>query len=52
MKSTTASASAAGTSEMGKFAALAIFIILLKALFLLPAVSFTFKPRFKKETVG
>ena len=45
-------ASAAGTSNMGKFGALAIFIGLLNDLFLLPALLLTFKPKFKKETVG
>ena len=45
-------ASAAGTSNMGKFGALAIFMGLLNDLFLLPALLLTFKPTFKKETVG
>jgi uncharacterized protein len=45
-------ASAAGTSNMGKFGALAIFMGLLNDLFLLPALLLTFKPKFKKETVG
>ncbi|QWP75318.1 MMPL family transporter [Lysobacter sp. K5869] len=44
-------ASAAGTSNMGKFGALAIFIGLLNDLFLLPALLLAFKPKFKKETV-
>lgn len=44
-------ASAAGTSNMGKFGALAIFMGLLNDLFLLPALLLTFKPKFKKETV-
>jgi len=43
-------ASAAGTSNMGKFGALAIFIGLLNDLFLLPALLLAFKPKFKKET--
>ncbi|MGN6154054.1 MAG: MMPL family transporter, partial [Lysobacteraceae bacterium] len=45
-------ASAAGTSNMGKFGALAIFVGLLNDLFLLPALLLTFKPKFKTETVG
>ncbi|RDZ28530.1 hypothetical protein DX914_05200 [Lysobacter silvisoli] len=45
-------ASAAGTSNMGKFGALAIFMGLLNDLFLLPALLLAFKPKFKKETVG
>lgn len=44
-------ASAAGTSNMGKFGALAIFMGLLNDLFLLPALLLVFKPKFKKETV-
>ena len=44
-------ASAAGTSNMGKFGALAIFMGLLNDLFLLPALILTFKPKFKKEIV-
>lgn len=44
-------ASAAGTSNMGKFGALAIFMGLLNDLFLLPAMILAFKPKFnKKET--
>jgi len=42
-------ASAAGTSNMGKFGALAIFMGLLNDLFLLPALLLKFKPMFKKE---
>ncbi|MDQ3289434.1 MAG: MMPL family transporter [Pseudomonadota bacterium] len=42
-------ASAAGTSNMGKFGALAIFMGLLNDLFLLPALLLTFKSKFKKE---
>jgi predicted RND superfamily exporter protein len=45
-------ASAAGTSNMGKFGALAIFVGLLNDLFLLPALLLAFKPKFNKETVG
>jgi predicted RND superfamily exporter protein len=45
-------ASAAGTSNMGKFGALAIFMGLLNDLFLLPALLLTFKPKFKKEING
>lgn len=45
-------ASAAGTSNMGKFGGLAIFMGLLNDLFLLPALLLTFKPKFKKETAG
>lgn len=45
-------ASAAGTSNMGKFGALAIFMGLLNDLFLLPALLLAFKPKFKKEIVG
>lgn len=45
-------ASAAGTSNMGKFGALAIFVGLLNDLFLLPALLLTFKPKFKTETIG
>lgn len=45
-------ASAAGTSNMGKFGALAIFMGLLNDLFLLPALLLKFKPKFKTETVG
>jgi hypothetical protein len=41
-------ASAAGTSNMGKFGALAIFIGLLNDLFLLPALLLKFKPIFKR----
>ncbi len=41
-------ASAAGTSNMGKFGAMAIFMGLLNDLFLLPALLLTFKPKFKK----
>ena len=41
-------ASAAGTSNMGKFGALAIFMGLLNDLFLLPALLLKFKPVFKK----
>lgn len=41
-------ASAAGTSNMGKFGALAIFMGLLNDLFLLPAMILAFKPKFKK----
>ena len=45
-------ASATGTSNMGKFGALAIFMGLLNDLFLLPAMILAFKPKFKKkETV-
>ncbi|WP_460732686.1 efflux RND transporter permease subunit [Lysobacter tyrosinilyticus] len=44
-------ASAAGTSNMGKFGALAIFMGLLNDLFLLPALLLKFKPKFKKEHV-
>ncbi len=45
-------ASATGTSNMGKFGALAIFMGLLNDLFLLPAMILAFKPTFKKkETV-
>ncbi|MBD8525912.1 efflux RND transporter permease subunit [Pseudomarimonas arenosa] len=40
-------ASAAGTSNMGKFGALAIFMGLLNDLFLLPALLLKFKPEFK-----
>ena len=40
-------ASAAGTSNMGKFGALAIFMGLLNDLFLLPALLLAFKPKFK-----
>jgi predicted RND superfamily exporter protein len=40
-------ASAAGTSNMGKFGALAIFMGLLNDLFLLPALLLKFKPKFK-----
>lgn len=43
-------ASAAGTSNMGKFGALAIFMGLLNDLFLLPALLLTFKPKFKTAT--
>ncbi|MGH8076092.1 MAG: efflux RND transporter permease subunit [Lysobacter sp.] len=42
-------ASAAGTSNMGKFGALAIFMGLLNDLFLLPALLLKFKPMFEKE---
>ena len=45
-------ASAAGTSNMGKFGALAIFMGLLNDLFLLPALLLAFKPKFKKEING
>ncbi len=45
-------ASAAGTSNMGKFGALAILMGLLNDLFLLPALLLKFKPKFKTETVG
>lgn len=45
-------ASGAGMSNLGKFGALAIFMGLLNDLFLLPALLLTFKPKFKKETVG
>lgn len=41
-------ASATGTSNMGKFGALAIFMGLLNDLFLLPAMILAFKPKFKK----
>ena len=41
-------ASAAGTSNMGKFGAMAIFMGLLNDLFLLPALLLTFKPKFKE----
>jgi uncharacterized protein len=41
-------ASAAGTSNMGKFGALAIFMGLLNDLFLLPALVLIFKPKFKE----
>lgn len=45
-------ASAAGTSNMGKFGALAIFMGLLNDLFLLPAMLLAFRPKFKtKENV-
>lgn len=45
-------ASAAGTANMGKFGALAIFMGLLNDLFLLPAMILAFKPKFaKKESV-
>lgn len=43
-------ASAAGTSNMGKFGALAIFMGLLNDLFLLPALLLAFKPKFKPAT--
>jgi predicted RND superfamily exporter protein len=43
-------ASAAGTSNMGKFGALAIFMGLLNDLFLLPALLLAFKPKFKTAT--
>lgn len=43
-------ASAAGTSNMGKFGALAIFMGLLNDLFLLPALLMTFKPKFARES--
>ena len=43
---------AAGTSNMGKPGALAIFMGLLNDLLLLPTLLLTFKPKFKKETVG
>jgi predicted RND superfamily exporter protein len=42
-------ASAAGTSNMGKFGALAILMGLLNDLFLLPALILAFKPKFRKE---
>ncbi|UXI66008.1 efflux RND transporter permease subunit [Tahibacter amnicola] len=42
-------ASAAGTSNMGKFGALAIFVGLLNDLFLLPALLLKFKPKFKEQ---
>jgi len=42
-------ASAAGTSNMGKFGALAILMGLLNDLFLLPALLLKFKPMLKKE---
>jgi predicted RND superfamily exporter protein len=42
-------ASAAGTSNMGKFGALAIFMGLLNDLFLLPALLLALKPKFKKK---
>jgi predicted RND superfamily exporter protein len=45
-------ASAAGTSNMGKYGALAILMGLLNDLFLLPALLLTFKPKFKKEIAG
>lgn len=45
-------ASAAGTSNMGKFGAMAIFMGLLNDLFLLPALLLTFKPKFKTATAG
>ena len=45
-------ASAPGTSSLGKFGALAIFMGLLNDLFLLPALILKFKPKLKKETVG
>lgn len=45
-------ASATGTSNLGKFGALAIFMGLLNDLFLLPALILKFKPKFKKEIVG
>lgn len=45
-------ASAAGTSNMGKFGALAIFMGLLNDLFLLPALLLIFKPKFKKEAIA
>lgn len=45
-------ASAAGTSNMGKFGALAILMGLLNDLFLLPALLLKFKPKFKKEAIG
>ncbi len=44
-------ATAAGTSNMGKFGALAIFMGLLNDLFLLPALLLTFKPKFKNSVV-
>ncbi|WP_345303657.1 efflux RND transporter permease subunit [Lysobacter hankyongensis] len=45
-------ASAAGTSNMGKFGAMAIFMGLLNDLFLLPALLLKFKPKFKTATAG
>ncbi|MFD0727063.1 efflux RND transporter permease subunit [Lysobacter brunescens] len=45
-------ASAAGTSNMGKFGALAIFVGMLNDLFLLPALLLKFKPKFNKENVA
>jgi len=42
-------ASAAGTSNMGKFGALAILMGLLNDLFLLPAMLLAFKPKFKTQ---
>lgn len=45
-------ASAAGTSNMGKFGAMAIFMGLLNDLFLLPALLLAFKPKFKTMTAG
>jgi uncharacterized protein len=43
-------ATAAGTSNMGKFGAMAIFMGLLNDLFLLPALLLAFKPKFKTVT--
>ena len=45
-------ASAVGTSDMGEFGGLAIFMGLLNDLFLLPVVLLTFKPRLKGENLG